>query len=92
MSENGGGTPESAEAGHLLVLTHSRPAEALSDLLTPPVPVSDLLTPPVMESLQESVAAGAGFPDALRRARADAAESGDPVALATACSFVALGV
>ena len=56
------------------------------------VPVSDLITPSVMCSLHRCVAGGAGFPDALRQARADAAETGDPVTLATACSFIALGV
>jgi hypothetical protein len=45
-----------------------------------------------MESLHRCVADGAGFPHALRLARARAAESGDPVELATACSFIALGV
>jgi hypothetical protein len=56
------------------------------------VPVSDQATPAVMESLHKRVASGAAFPDALRLARADAAATGDLVALATACSFVALGV
>jgi hypothetical protein len=46
----------------------------------------------VMGSLHHAVARGAGFPGALRRARADAVISGDPAVLATACSFVALGV
>jgi hypothetical protein len=45
-----------------------------------------------MRSLHEGVTAGAGFPDALRLARADAAATGDPAVLATACSFVAMGV
>ena len=56
------------------------------------VPVSDQVTVSVMRSLHGRLAEGAGFPDALRQARADAAETGDPVVLATACSFVALGV
>jgi CHAT domain len=56
------------------------------------VPVSDQVTVPVMRSLHGRLAEGAGFPDALRQARADAAETGDPIVLATACSFVALGV
>jgi tetratricopeptide (TPR) repeat protein len=56
------------------------------------VPVSDRVTPSVMRSLHGRLAQGAGLPDALRLARADAAETGDPIALATACSFVALGV
>jgi hypothetical protein len=56
------------------------------------VAVSDKVTPSVMETLHRSVAGGGGFPDALRQARIDAAANSDPVALATACSFVALGV
>jgi tetratricopeptide (TPR) repeat protein len=56
------------------------------------VPVSDQVTVSVMRSLHGRLAEGAGFPDALRLARADAAETGDPIVLATACSFVALGV
>jgi hypothetical protein len=43
-----------------------------------------------MESLHRYVAKGAEFPDALRLTRAAAAD--DPVQLATACSFIALGV
>jgi len=38
------------------------------------------------------VAGGAGLPDALRLARLAAVATGDPVTLATACSFLALGV
>jgi hypothetical protein len=56
------------------------------------VAVNDQVTPAVMGSLHRCVADGAGFPHALRLARARAAESGDPVELATACSFIALGV
>jgi tetratricopeptide (TPR) repeat protein len=56
------------------------------------VPVSDQVTVSVMRSLHGRLAEGAGFPEALRLARADAAETGDPIVLATACSFVALGV
>jgi hypothetical protein len=44
-----------------------------------------------MDSLHECVARGTGFPDALRLARL-AAATDDPVILATACSFLALGV
>jgi hypothetical protein len=45
-----------------------------------------------MTALHKSVAAGAGFPRALAAVRADAAVADDPLALATACSFIALGV
>ena len=53
-------------------------------------PVNDQVTPSIMESLHRAVAAGAGFPDALRLAQAAVAD--DPIRLATACSFIALGV
>ena len=56
------------------------------------VPVSDQVTVSVVRSLHGRLAEGAEFPDVLRLARADAAETGDPIVLATACSFVALGV
>jgi hypothetical protein len=56
------------------------------------VPVNDQVTPSVMAALHSSVAAGAGFPQALATVRAGAAMADDPLAHATACSFIALGV
>jgi hypothetical protein len=56
------------------------------------VHVNDQITPSIMASLHRLVATGAGFPDALCAARADAALAGDPLELATAYSFIALGV
>lgn len=52
------------------------------------LPVNDQATGPVMTSLHEAVAAGSGFPQALRAAREAATST---LELATACSFVALG-
>jgi tetratricopeptide (TPR) repeat protein len=52
------------------------------------VPVNDEATGSLMSSVHEAMAAGKGFPQALRAARAAATS---PVELATACSFVALG-
>jgi CHAT domain-containing protein len=56
------------------------------------VPVNDEATVGVMLALHERLANGAGMPDALLHARGRAAVEADPVALATACSFVALGI
>lgn len=81
-----------AGADELLGLASSLLPMGTVGIVAAIVPVSDQSTPSVMGSLHRCVADGAGFPDALRVARAEAAGTGDPVALATACSFVALGV
>jgi hypothetical protein len=113
MSEDGDNPADTAGPDHLLVLAHSRPAEALAQaravlsgrpqvasammpmgtvgIVAAVVPVSDRITPGIMDCLHERVAQGAGFPDALRLARMAAVAADDPVALATACSFLALG-
>jgi tetratricopeptide (TPR) repeat protein len=83
------GAPTGAD--ELLGLASSLMPMGTAGIVASVVLVSDQLTPQVMESLHGSVASGAGFPAALCQARADAAATGDPVALATACSFVALG-
>ncbi len=88
--ESGRAAP--AGADELLGLASSLMPMGTVGIVAAIVPVSDLITPSVMSSLHRCVAGGAGFPDALRLARADAAETGDPVTLATACSFIALGV
>jgi tetratricopeptide (TPR) repeat protein len=56
------------------------------------VPVHDRITPAIMDSLHEHVALGAGLPDALRLARMAAVATADPATMATACSFLAMGV
>ena len=81
-----------AGADELLGLASSLMPMGTAGIVAAVVPVSDRITPAVMGSLHHAVARGAGFPGALRRARADAVTSGDPAVLATACSFVALGV
>jgi CHAT domain-containing protein len=81
-----------AGADELLGLASSLMPMGTAGIVAAVVPVSDRVTPVVMGSLHHAVATGAGFPGALRRARADAVISGDPAVLATACSFVALGV
>jgi len=81
-----------AGADELLGLASSLMPMGTAGLVAAVVPVNDQVTPSVMASLHRSVAAGAGFPEALRAARADAELTGDPLALATAYSFLALGV
>jgi CHAT domain-containing protein len=53
------------------------------------VPVNDPATVPLMTALHEQLRAGADLAGALTRARRSV--SGDPVAQATAYSFIALG-
>jgi tetratricopeptide (TPR) repeat protein len=88
--ESGRAAP--AGADELLGLAASLMPRGTVGIVAAVVPVSDRVTPSVMRSLHERVTAGAGFPEALRLARADAAATGDPVTVATACSFVAMGV
>jgi hypothetical protein len=51
--------------------------------------VNDASAAPLMADFHTTLRAGAGFGEALRAARARSA--GDPVALATALAFLALG-
>ena len=81
-----------AGADELLGLASSLMPMGTVGIVAAIVAVNDQVTASIMGSLHGCVADGAGFPDALRLARARAAESGDPVVLATACSFIALGV
>jgi CHAT domain-containing protein len=87
--ESGRAAP--AGADELLGLASSLMPMGTAGIVAAVVPVSDWTTVPVMRSLHGRVAGGAAFPEALRMARADAAGTGDPLAVATACSFVALG-
>jgi CHAT domain-containing protein len=75
-------------ADELLGVASSLLPRGTAGMVAAIVPVNDEATGPVMTSLHEAVAAGKGFPYALRAAREAAAS---PVELATACSFVALG-
>jgi tetratricopeptide (TPR) repeat protein len=88
--ESGRAAP--AGADELLGLASSLMPMGTAGIVAAVVPVNDQVTPSVMAALHRSVAAGAGFPDALAAVRADATLAGDPLAIATACSFIALGV
>jgi tetratricopeptide (TPR) repeat protein len=81
-----------AGADELLGLASSLMPMGTAGIVAAVAPVNDQATSPVMAVLHRSVAAGAGFPEALAAVRADAALAGDPLAQATACSFIALGV
>ncbi|HEX5190454.1 MAG TPA: CHAT domain-containing protein [Streptosporangiaceae bacterium] len=88
--ESGRGAP--AGADELLGLASSLMPMGTVGVVAAVVPVSDRLVPALMDGLHEQVARGAGFPEALRHARSAASAAADPVKLATACSFLALGV
>jgi hypothetical protein len=79
-----------AGADELLGLASSLMPMGTVGIVAAVTPVSNQATPLIMESLHRHVASGVEFPDALRLTRA--AVAGDPVQLATACSFIALGV
>jgi CHAT domain-containing protein len=85
--ESARGAP--AGADELLGLASSLMPMGTAGIVAAVVPVSDQATPAVMADLHDAVASGAGFPGALVQARAAA---DGPLALATACSFTALGV
>ena len=87
--ESGRAVP--AGADELLGLASSMMPMGTVGIVAAVVPVNDRVTPGIMDSLHERVAQGAGFPDALRLARM-AVATDDPATLATACSFLALGV
>jgi tetratricopeptide (TPR) repeat protein len=88
--ESGRAAPTGAD--ELLGLASSLMPMGTAGIVAAVVPVNDRVTPSAMRSLHQRVTDGAGFPDALRQARSDATDAGDPLALATACSFVALGM
>jgi tetratricopeptide (TPR) repeat protein len=88
--ESGRGAP--AGADELLGLASSLMPMGTVGVVAAVVPVNDEMVPAFMDRLHEHVARGAGFPEALRLARSAASKGADPVATATACSFLALGV
>jgi tetratricopeptide (TPR) repeat protein len=88
--ESGRSAP--AGADELLGLASSLMPMGTAGIVAAVVPVNDQVTPSLMATLHRTVAAGAGFPLALAAVRGSAALADDPVALATACSFIALGV
>jgi CHAT domain-containing protein len=76
-------------ADELLGLVSSLVPLGAAGIVASVVPVNDLATVPVMLALHDAVGAGASLPEALLSARK--ATDGDPLARATAHSFIALG-
>jgi hypothetical protein len=87
--ESGRGAP--AGADELLSLASSLMPMGTVGVVAAVAPVNDRMVPAFMDRVHEQVARGAGFPEALRLARSAASAAADPVTLATACSFLALG-
>lgn len=87
--ESGLGTPTGAD--ELLGLATALIPLGTAGLLASVVPVNDAATVPLMLTVHERLRAGASFPQALLAARTAAADSSDPLAVATAAAFLALG-
>lgn len=88
LSSCDSGQAAAAGADELLGVASSLMPLGTTGIVAAILPVNDQATGPVMTSLHEAVAAGSGFPQALRAAREAATST---LELATACSFVALG-
>ena len=76
-------------ADELLGLVSSLMPLGAAGIVASIVPVNDIAAVPVMVALHDAVRRGAGLPEALLAARR--ASGGDPLAEATAASFLALG-
>lgn len=87
--ESGLGTPTGAD--ELLGLATALIPLGTAGLLASVVPVNDAATVPLMLTVHERLRAGASLPQALLAARTAAVASGDPLAVATAAAFLALG-
>jgi hypothetical protein len=77
-------------ADELLGLVSGLVPLGAAGILASVVPVNDAAAVPLMLALHDRLRAGGSLAEALRQARAEAA--GDPVAVATGLSFLALGV
>ncbi|MBX6356951.1 MAG: CHAT domain-containing protein [Micromonosporaceae bacterium] len=85
--DSGVGAPVGAD--ELLGMVSALVPLGTVNLLASVVPVNDAATTPLMMAFHEQLRAGAGFAEALCAAQASGVD--DPVAAATALSFVALG-
>ena len=77
-------------ADELLGLTSSLVPLGAAGILASVVPVNDQAAVPVMTALHDNLHAGQSLAEALASARAGCDD--DPTAVATACSFVVLGL
>jgi CHAT domain-containing protein len=84
------GLAQPVGADELLGLTSSLVPLGAAGILASVVPVNDRAAVPVMTALHDNLHAGHSLAEALALARAGCGD--DPVAVATACSFVVLGV
>ena len=89
LSSCDSGTAAAVGADELLGLVSSLIPLGAAGILASIVPVNDQAVVPLMLALHDSLRTGATLPEALRAARK--ATGGDPVAEATAHSFLALG-
>jgi CHAT domain-containing protein len=78
-------------AGELLGLVSSLIPLGAAGIIASVVPVNDLAAVPLMLALHAALQTGATLPEALLAARAASSANGDPLAAATALSFVAFG-
>jgi tetratricopeptide (TPR) repeat protein len=85
------GVAAEVAADELLGMVSALVPLGTASILASIVPVNDAATAPVMVGFHERLLAGRTFGEALHGARAAAEADGDPVAVATALSFVALG-
>ncbi len=84
------GLAQPVGADELLGLTSSLVPLGAAGILASVVPVNDRAAVPLMTALHDNLHAGHSLAEALTRARAGCGD--DPIAVATACSFVVLGV
>ena len=89
LSSCDSGTAAAVGADELLGLVSSLIPLGAAGILASIVPVNDQAVVPLMLALHDSLRTGATLPEALRAARK--ATGGDPLAEATAHSFLALG-
>ncbi|MEV6494227.1 CHAT domain-containing protein, partial [Actinoplanes sp. NPDC051633] len=87
--ESGVAAPVSAD--ELLGMVSALIPLGTRSLVASVVPVNDAVTSALMARFHKRLRNGAGFSDALRDVRVFAAAADDPILLATAWSFVALG-
>jgi CHAT domain-containing protein len=89
LSSCDSGVAAAVGADELLGLVSSLVPLGAAGIVASVVPVNDLATVPVMLALHDAICAGATLSEALLGARK--ATGGDPLAKATAHSFIALG-
>jgi tetratricopeptide (TPR) repeat protein len=90
LSSCSSGVAAPVGADELLGLVSSVIPLGAGGILASVVPVNDRAAVPLMVALHDALRDGASLPEALLKARTETC--GDPVSLATALSFIALGI